>query len=284
MRVPLRARLGTLALLLSGCSQGEEASAPRPPPVSPPAETWDLSKLPATGKPLEVRTTPEGVRILVLERGDGQEVTEATPFDVHFRGYLLSGVRFEDGTLPLGGEGRPTRARLLPGLRAGVEGMQSGERRRVLVPSAQAYGWNAPRGMPPGGDLVFDLQGFAFRLHDLEVGQGAEAQAGATVTVHYVGTFLDGREFESSRKLADGKPATFALRGGREGVISGWVLGLPGMRVGGRRRLALPSTLAYGAPGNPQGRIPPHADLVFTIDLLGVAPPPAAPPAGLPPR
>jgi peptidylprolyl isomerase len=70
-----------------------------------------------------------------------------------------------------------------------------------------------------------------------------------------------GQEFDSSWKR--GEPATFSL----SGVIPGWTQGIPGMRVGGRRELVIPASLAYGSKG--QGTIPPNAPLVFVIDLLG---------------
>ncbi len=97
---------------------------------------------------------------------------------------------------------------------------------------------------------------------DLEEGTGDEAPAHSTVTIHYVGVdFESGEEFDSS--WGRGAPATFPL----DHLIRGWQEGIPGMKVGGRRRLVIPPELAYGPAGGHRlgGRT-----LVFVIDLLGV--------------
>ena len=100
---------------------------------------------------------------------------------------------------------------------------------------------------------------------DIIVGTGPEAKAGQSVTVNYVGVlFHGGKEFDSSWKRNE--PFTFTLGQGQ--VIKGWDQGVPGMKVGGRRELVIPASLAYGAKGSPPA-IPPNAPLVFVIDLLG---------------
>jgi len=86
---------------------------------------------------------------------------------------------------------------------------------------------------------------------------------GQTVTVHYIGRLENGKEFNNSYTL--GKPIDFKL--GR--VIEGWNEGLQTMKVGGKRRLWIPSKLAYGPAGNPPN-IPANANLDFEIELLGV--------------
>ena len=102
---------------------------------------------------------------------------------------------------------------------------------------------------------------------DLVVGTGQTVKAGQTVTVNYVGVlFKNGKEFDSSWK--NGQPATFPLTNG--GVIPGWVQGIPGMKVGGRRELIIPAKLAYGTRGNPP-TIPPNSPLVFVVDLLSTS-------------
>lgn len=102
-------------------------------------------------------------------------------------------------------------------------------------------------------------------LEDLQVGTGDEAVAGRNVTVHYTGTLTDGRKFDSSHDR--GQPFVFPLGAGR--VIQGWDRGVAGMRVGGRRKLTIPSELGYGARGF-AGLIPPNATLVFEVELLAV--------------
>ena len=109
---------------------------------------------------------------------------------------------------------------------------------------------------------------------DLIVGTGAEATTGSTVDVQYVGVlYANGKEFDTSWKKTSGnQPFTFTIGAGQ--VISGWDQGLVGMKEGGRRRLILPSDLAYGAQGSPP-TIPADAALVFDVDLIKVKPPTA---------
>ncbi len=116
------------------------------------------------------------------------------------------------------------------------------------------------------------------RWLDLRVGTGDPVPAGATVTVHYVGFLSTGKRFANS--LEKGKPATVPLKD----VIPGWREGIPGMKVGGKRRLIVPANLAYGAKGFKE-IVPPNSTLVYEIDLIGYVKPaePPAPPAGTPP-
>src|SRR5919205_2977365 len=113
----------------------------------------------------------------------------------------------------------------------------------------------------PEGDIPFELE-----IDDLVTGDGAEAVAGTKVTVHYVGAaFRSGEEFDASWNR--GEPFSFKL--GRGQLIPGWDQAVQGMRVGGRRKLTIPSALAYGARGA-GGVIAPHEPLVFVVDLLAV--------------
>ena len=102
---------------------------------------------------------------------------------------------------------------------------------------------------------------------DLVTGTGQTAKAGDTVTVNYVGVlYKTGKEFDSS--WSRNQPFTTALSNGS--VIPGWVQGIPGMKVGGRRELIIPASLAYGKQGSPP-TIPPNSPLVFVVDLLSVS-------------
>jgi FKBP-type peptidyl-prolyl cis-trans isomerase len=102
---------------------------------------------------------------------------------------------------------------------------------------------------------------------DLIPGTGQPAAAGPTVAVNYVGVLCQtGKEFDSSWKR--NQPFTTPLTPG--GVIPGWVKGIPGMKVGGRRELIIPASLAYGKTGSPP-TIPPNSPLVFVVDLLSVS-------------
>ncbi|HEV2590552.1 MAG TPA: FKBP-type peptidyl-prolyl cis-trans isomerase [Gaiellaceae bacterium] len=113
----------------------------------------------------------------------------------------------------------------------------------------------------PEGDIPFELG-----IDDLTVGDGDEAVAGKKVTVHYVGVaFRSGNEFDASWDR--GQPFQFKLGAGQ--VIPGWDHGVAGMRVGGRRKLTIPSAMAYGARGA-GGVIEPNEPLGFVVDLIAV--------------
>ena len=112
----------------------------------------------------------------------------------------------------------------------------------------------------------YDFIPSALIKEDLVVGKGASAQSGDDVVVHYVGWLTNGQQFDSSRARRD--PLDFALGAGD--VIKGWDQGIEGMRTGGKRKLTIPAELAYGDKGC-GGVIPPHATLVFEVELLEIA-------------
>ncbi len=108
-------------------------------------------------------------------------------------------------------------------------------------------------------------EGNDLKVEDVLVGTGTEAKPGTKVSVHYTGTFTDGKKFDSSRDR--GTPFEFTLGAGQ--VIRGWDLGIAGMKVGGKRKLTIPPELGYGVDGMP-GAIPGNATLLFDVELLGV--------------
>jgi FKBP-type peptidyl-prolyl cis-trans isomerase len=110
-------------------------------------------------------------------------------------------------------------------------------------------------------------------IQDVVVGTGAEVAVGGKATVHYTGMLVDGTVFDTS--LARGEPLTFAV--GAHQVIAGWDDGLVGMKVGGKRRLAIPADQAYGS--RDMGGIPANSDLYFEVQLVAVTAPRKVPDA-----
>ena len=129
-----------------------------------------------------------------------------------------------------------------------------------------------------GGSIVFGADGIpevegdvtttasCLQIIDIKVGEGDAVQPGERVTVHYTGYLEDGTVFDSS--VARGQPIEFPLTG----VIQGWQEGIPGMQVGGQRRLIIPPELAYGEKPPGGSGIPPNATLIFDVELLALVP------------
>ncbi len=156
--------------------------------------------------------------------------------------------------------------------RVGIGLAQAGLVALTAVANGCAGGTNPPAQIEavrfaPGlmielGAMIKTVSGLYYR--DLEPGRGAPMAVGQTVVVRYRGQLVDGTPFDAT--APNGDPIEFRLGAGR--VIGGWDEGIVGMKVGGKRQLVVPAALGYGARGS--GPIPPHAILVFTIELVGV--------------
>jgi peptidylprolyl isomerase len=150
--------------------------------------------------------------------------------------------------------GRPTTDAYTPPRRRGSPGS--------ATLSDDVVSPERPQVDKPEGDIPFELG-----IEDLAVGEGAEATKGTKVSVHYVGVaFSSGEEFDASWN----RDQPFEFKLGQGQVIPGWDAGVQGMKVGGRRKLTIPSAMAYGARGAGGGVIKPHEPLVFVVDLLSV--------------
>ena len=131
----------------------------------------------------------------------------------------------------------------------------------ALVVFALSRGWSGSRNGVPGVEITTPS---GLKYTDEVIGTGENPRPGSTVTVHYTGTFPDGRKFDSS--FDRGQPMVFRL--GIDPMVKGWEEGMMTMKVGGKRKLIVPPELGYGAKG--RSGIPPNSTLVFEIELLGV--------------
>jgi len=272
---------------------------PTPPPL--PVEPSPDIKFdpPFDGAAVTTTRTASGISVEDFVVGEGETAVKGGEVEVHYTGYLTDGTVFDTSvprkrpfTFELGA------GRVIKGWDEGVEGMKVGGKRKLVIPAALGYGERRAGKIPPNSTLVFTIELLSFTpplpppqpltafdgkpvatrklekglvVADYKLGDGPEAAAGDTVSVHYRGTLKDGTEFDSS--LARPRPLVFPLGQGR--VIKGWDLGIAGMKVGGLRKLIIPAELAYGERA--RGKIPANAPLTFTVELMAVKP--AAPPA-----
>ena len=235
-------------------------------PPAKPAEPAKEEKAEKKTAPVFAKL-PSGLEIEDLVVGTGYEVKAGGAVIAHSKGTLKSDGSEFDSSFK---RGEPTGFPLtgvIKGWQEGVPGMKVGGKRKLTVPAAMAYGEREIKNgdkviIPKNSDLVFEIEIVnALQIEDIKLGDGAECKPGATVKLHYTGTLKDGgKQFDSS---VGGPPAEFPL--GQ--LIRGWQFGVPGMKVGGKRKLTIPWQFGYGAAGSPPN-IPGKADLVFDIELL----------------
>jgi len=135
-------------------------------------------------------------------------------------------------------------------------------------PSADSGSSSSASIIPPENNKIIKMEN-GLQIQDLKVGTGSEAKAGDTISVNYVGSLENGTVFDASSK--HGGPATFQIGVGQ--LIKGWDIGIPGMKVGGKRKLVVPPSLGYGSQNVGNGLIPPNSTLVFEVELLVVQAP-----------
>jgi peptidylprolyl isomerase len=219
---------------------------------------------------LDTKPAPQ-VEITDLVVGTGAEAASGMYLKVSYTGTLTDGTVIEATTSGTPAEFSLSSGQVMPGWVQGLPGMKVGGTRVVTIPADLAYGPQGYNQIPPNATLVYqfellDVQAAPeVKIEDLQVGTGAEAVPGATITVNYTGTLTDGTVFDSSYQRNE----PFTLQLGAGAVIPGWEQGLQGMKVGGKRRLTIPPALGYGAQGAGTS-IPPNATLIFDVELLKV--------------
>ncbi len=238
--------------------------------------------------PADATTSASGLASKVIAKGTGTVHPEASDHvKVHYTGWTTDGKMFDSSVM----RGEPAKFpldRVIKGWTEGVQQMVVGEKRRLWIPAALAYGEN-PNGGAPAGTLVFDVElldvskaptppvvptdvkappknakktatGLAYRL--LSKGTGTKSPLPTdTVEVQYSGWTTDGKMFDSS--VTRGEAASFRLNQ----VIKGWTEGVQLMKSGDKMRFWIPKELAYGdnpRPGAPQGM------LVFDVELQSI--------------
>lgn len=215
----------------------------------------------------------------ILEEGKGDPVKTGDTVYMEYTGRLMDGTEF-DGNVD--SDGAPYMVVLgagmvIKGWDEGIVGMKVGEKAKLSIPSAKAYG---PAGSPPkipgNADLQFDVKVLGalrkgeetlYDAVDDKVGTGAEAAAGKTAEIHYSIKYLNGNLADDSRKR--GKTLSFKI-GATDGsrVVSGIDDGIRGMKVGGKRTLTLPPGLVFGPSG---GRsLTGNQIITVTIDLISI--------------
>lgn len=262
------------ALMLAACNPSPDASATTTTAgdqPSPAVESDMKPVVPEGGnfKTVAFETTTPGKGNTALSSGDRAYVI--------YKGTLPNGTEFDSNTAA---EKEPFtfvlgQGSVIDGWEEGVGGMKRGEKRKLMIPAAKAYGeTGSPPKIAPNQDLIFEVELLDFVKageemdyfsKDSKVGTGAAAKKGDKVSVHYTGKLLNGRKFDSS--LDRNEAFTFTLGAGE--VIQGWDEGVAGMQVGGKRLLTLPPALAYGERGSPPA-IGANQMLVFEIELLKI--------------
>lgn len=262
------------------------AAAQRPAAPQPRSAAPAIPTPPAppdvAAPPPDAAATDSGLTSRVLAEGSGGERPGPTDLvTFHYTGWTAEGTVFQS-TVVRGVPAKTLVDRLLPGLGEALQLMTPGEKRRLWVPEALAFKGEKGR---PAGMLVFDVELIAFDADPRKappdlLSPPADAEkrpSGLTtmvlrpgtgtvhprswnrVRVHYTGWTTDGQMFDSS--VTRGEPAVFAL----DEVIRGWTEGVQLMVAGEKRRMWIPSRLAYGNdPGKPRGM------LVFDIELLSI--------------
>ena len=209
-------------------------------------------------------TTPSGLKYEDLVAGMGASPASTDFVTVHYTGTLPNGTVFDASRL----HGGPITFRLdevIKGWTEGVGSMKVGGTRQLVIPPELGYGSRAQGSIPANSTLTFIVELLdipKLKIEDTQIGTGAEAVPGKTLSVYYTGKLENGKVFDSN---VGKTPMTFVLGGGQ--LIIGFERGVTGMKVGGKRVVTIPPALGYGEQGAGTA-IPPNSTLIFELELV----------------
>jgi peptidylprolyl isomerase len=242
---------------------------------------------------VETLTSPSGVTINVMKKGDGAMLQQGDVVSVHYTGYLKATGDTFDTSIK---RGQPIQfpigtGRVIPGWDEAIMMLPVGTKALLDIPSGLAYGAQGNSSIPPNSDLMFEVEVVGAQpgpkpiVHEpwsteglkkfttesgleyyiIEEGSGQMVQPGKKLKVHYHGSLEDGTVFDNSYER--GQPLEFVYM--QQRMIPGWDEGLGLMTEGTKAKLVIPYTLAYGEAGRPPV-IPEKATLIFDIQILEV--------------
>ncbi|MDI6828440.1 MAG: FKBP-type peptidyl-prolyl cis-trans isomerase [Armatimonadota bacterium] len=224
--------------------------------------------------------TSSGIQYSDVRVGKGMTPLKGEVCKFHYAGWLTNGVKFDSSydrnepfEFTLGG------GEVIQGWEELASTMRAGGKRRAYIPPELAYGSEGrPPLIPRNATLYFEMELLeiqtpgevttesGLKYADLYAGDGKLVESGDNVLIHYSLWLSDGTKLESTHDTDS--PISFTIGNGE--VIKGLEDGVVGMRSGGRRKLTVPPSLAYGEQGNPQKKIPPNATLIYEVEVLGV--------------
>lgn len=238
----------------------------------------------------QLTTNDSGLQYFDIIEGDGEEVLEKYSVTTSYILWVKKADGFtfigqSEAEFPL--DFRLGSGDVFPGWEEGMLGMKVGGKRLLVIPPTLALGEQEYGDIPANSTLVMEIDLLktsapltptkveekdfitsptGLKYYDLVEGEGEMPTSGQTVVVHYTGWLEDGTQFDSS--LDSGQPFSFVLGAGN--VIEGWDEGIASMKVGTKRQLVIPASLAYKETG--KGSIPPNATLIFEVELLEIQP------------
>jgi len=258
--------------------QGQPAQPVQAEPPAPPA---DPTPTPTEG--MEVITTDSGLKYIDLKTGNGESPKSGAIVTVHYSGWLDDGTLF-DSSVKRGTPATFALNRVVAGWTEGVGSMKVGGKRKLVIPPELGYGSRGQGRIPPDATLTFEVElleikqppeptptaglteqrsEFVLKYWDIVAGTGASPEPGDTVSAHYSYWLPDGTLIDSS--LMQDRPVNMPI----SKLFPGLAEGILSMKVGGKRHLEVPPTLAFGRAGQPPV-VPRDTQLIVEIELLGI--------------